>query len=79
MSLLTVLLGTDVVTLRRENDDLHRRIAAVMEGQQALKDQTVRIRLAALGGERDPGPVDTEKLVADLRANYDRLVELTEE
>lgn len=49
------------------------RAAAALAGQEALKQQTIRIRLAALGDALDPG-TDTETIVREL---HERIAQLT--
>lgn len=47
-------------------DQMDATIGSVLNGQKALKEQTMRIRATALDGAPDPGEVDTQDIVAEL-------------
>lgn len=54
------------------HDHLYKKYQAVKGGQETLRKINHQIRLAALGGRADPGAIDTEVIVAELRARLDK-------
>ena len=51
---------------------LYALYKSVHAGQETLRQLNYKIRLAALGGREDPGAIDTEVIVAEMRERLDR-------
>jgi hypothetical protein len=65
-----------LVVAERERDEARGRQKALLDGQNALKEQTVRIRTAALGG--GTSEADTFDIVTELAAREKALRSLLE-